>query len=226
MTERYGTREEWLHAAIEEFRPWFEDEGESLPERLRVTVGWMSVGVTKVVIGETWVPDVSGDHTTEVFINPLMDDPLRVLDILLHELVHAAGKRGHKKDFKDLAVAVGLEGPMTATTATPELRQSLEGMVKWRLGRYPHKSLDPWSAVPKPGAPGETLPPVYRKPSDRPKSQKARLFKVTCVGDHGDQGVYTVRVTRKWIAVGLPTCPDGHAMEVTDINWIEEEDAA
>jgi hypothetical protein len=214
------TREEWLVRAVDTMRDWFTKEGKPLPDKVRITMSLPKGSVTKV-IGQCWAPCVSKDATVEVFINPSQDDPVRVLDIVLHELVHAAGHRngfdGHGKEFKALATSLGLTGQMTATVASPELKDRLTALSD-RLGPFPHAAMSIAGR-------GETVPSIPgdgpRFPLDGPKPQKARMFKVTCTGDHGDDGAYVIRVARKWIAEGLPTCPLGHAMEVTDPNYTE-----
>ena len=56
--------------------------------------------------------------------HPVLDQVAGVQGVLVtlrHELIHAAGRRGHGKKFKVLAVELGLTGPMTATVASSKL---------------------------------------------------------------------------------------------------------
>jgi hypothetical protein len=88
----------------------------------------------------------------------------------------------HGKEFKRLAVAVGLEGKMTATVASESLKQRLNALIS-EIGAYPHAALNP-------GLSGV-------------KKQGTRLNKVTC-----PLCGYTCRVTQKWLdEVGAPFCP-------------------
>lgn len=68
-----------------------------------------------------------------------------MLDILLHELIHAAvgTEEGHRGEFKRVALALGLQGKMTATIAEPgtELHGKLSRIAR-ELGPYPHKALN------------------------------------------------------------------------------------
>ena len=76
------------------------------------------------MIGECWVAEASSRGYVEVFISPVLDQVAGVQGVLVtlrHELIHAAGRRGHGKEFKVLAVELGLTGPMTATVASSEL---------------------------------------------------------------------------------------------------------
>ena len=51
-----------------------------------------------------------------------------------------------------------------------------------------------------PTEPGDK--PVILRPDDRPKKQSARMLKAEC-----PECGYTIRLTKKWADVGLPSCP-------------------
>lgn len=175
-------REEWLKAAEKLMTPWIEAEGHEYPEKTRVACGWPKGGRQR--IGECWSNADSADQTFEMFISPALADASRVCDILLHEMVHAALgiAAGHKKPFKDLATALGLEGKMTATVAGEALQARIAAEVLAVLPLYPHACL---SAAEKAG------------------KAKTYLVKAECP----DCG-YTVRTTQKWLdQVGAPICP-------------------
>ena len=62
------------------------------------------------MIGECWVAETSSRGYVEVFISPVLDQVAGIQGVLVtlrHELVHAAGRRGHGKEFKALAVKMG-----------------------------------------------------------------------------------------------------------------------
>lgn len=187
-------REQWLNQAVDELRELFNEQGEAIPLNLRVSCGWPSRGGTgkaNATIGQCWHPDCSGDKTIEIFISPKLADPIRVLDVLTHELIHATmgNECGHKGPFKRLAVALGLTGKMTATKAGPELEQRL-ARVAAVLGDYPHAELK-----------GGT--------SSGPKKQGTRLIRAECNGCG-----MVIRSTRTWIeSVGLPQCACGGQFE-------------
>jgi len=106
------TREQWLGRAIEIVRPEFAAAGAPLPENLAVSCSWPSCN-PRTVIGECWVAEASSRGYVEVFISPVLDQVAGVQGVLVtlrHELVHAAGRRGHGKEFKALAVEMGLTG--------------------------------------------------------------------------------------------------------------------
>lgn len=190
LTNAIPTREEWLTTAVHRLeRRVFSEHGYRMPPHWRVSCGWPITGATRAknpVIGQCWNLHCSADEHNEMTISMAIDDPVRVLDVLTHEMVHAivGVEHGHKGPFKHLATAIGLEGKMTATVAGAELRETLESIARG-LGPYPH---------------GAITPETKRK-------QSTRLLKAVCE----DCG-YTVRVTRSWLeAAGAPLCPCNQA---------------
>jgi hypothetical protein len=184
------TREEWLNAATDLLRPDFDAVGAEVPVKVRATCGWPSQGGrpgAKQRIGECWPPKCSEEGYTEMFINPMLSEALEALDVLVHELVHAAVgcEEGHKGQFRVVAKAMGLEGKMTETVAGETLMVRLREIEK-ELGEYPHAKLTPKNKKP----------------------QSTRMLKVICK----DCG-WMARTSRKWIDLGLPTCGCGTKME-------------
>ena len=178
-----NNRETWLNNITAQYiRPHFQKAGYTIPENVRMSCAFTSHGSKGNRIGECWTDNASGDNTFEIFITPKIADSLRVVDILIHELCHATVgiKAGHKKPFANCAKAVGLTGKMTATIATDELKATIATWVQ-ALGDYPHATLS----------------------SNGVRKQSTRLLKCECV-----KCGYTVRLSKKWIQVALPRCPD------------------
>lgn len=96
-------------------------------------------------LGTCSARSVSKSGHNEIFISPELDgsQSVRILDVLVHELIHAYDdiQNGHKGRFKAIALAVGLEGKMTATTANEALTEILTGYVDL-LGPIPHAELN------------------------------------------------------------------------------------
>ena len=185
------TREEWLRRLTDSLRPLFGQHGAKVPKRVRASCGWPSkraMAKSKRRIGECWSNERSADKHHEIFISPTLSKPIKVAETLVHELVHAAIgiECGHKAPFRRLALAIGLEGKMTATHAGQELHDTLKRLTT-EAGPYPH---------------GEV------SFDQEEKKQSTRLLKVECANCG-----YVVRVTQKWLDVGVPTCPCGHEME-------------
>ncbi len=185
-------REKWLLEAVELFRPWFDEAKKPLPEHVRVSVGY-SKGHRKNTLAVCYNSLAAVDGMHQVFISPELapDDPTRVLDVLLHELVHAAddGQSGHRGEFARVAKELGLEGKMTATVASEPLKQKLQIFAE-KLGPYPHGKLDP---------------------SKKVGTQKTYMLKIVCLDP--DCG-YMLRTTKKHAEKGMPTCFCGSEMEL------------
>lgn len=181
----HTTREDWLLAATGELRPVFEVHGLSLPAKIRLACGFTSAGRRGRVIGECWSSSASVDAATEILIAPTLDDASRVLDVLVHELIHAAGVKGHGKAFGAAAAALGLvPAPKWTSTAAGPDWQSLYGPILDSLGPYPHGRLQIAQEKPKQGT---------------------RQLKAVCDAGCG----YTIRLTAKWASIGMPGCHCG-----------------
>ena len=81
-------------------------------------------------------------------------DTSDVLQILHHELIHASdgpqgNQSGHKKYFRATAIASGLTGKMTATTATPETNKKYEKLIISKLGGFPFEGVETGARIKK-----------------------------------------------------------------------------
>jgi hypothetical protein len=139
-------REAWLADATSLLnKKFFDGNGYTLPGKLACSCGFPK-GHRGKAIGQCWSPETSADGTVNMFICPTQDDPIEVLAILLHELIHAqvGTEAGHKGPFKKLMREFGLEGKATATYASPgsDLWLALSS-ISTALGPYPHKKMTP-----------------------------------------------------------------------------------
>ena len=179
------TREEWLNSALAALRPWFKDRANAtIPLDARVSVGFPGGGSARKRIGECWARRMSKDNVNEIFISPVLQDPARMLDVLVHEIVHAVDDcaSGHKGEFKRIAKDVGLEGKMTATHAGDDLKAELARIIA-------------------------LLPPLTHGALDLStrKKQPTRLVKLECDGCG-----MILRTTAKWLEqTGEPDCACG-----------------
>lgn len=195
---KYGTREEWLNEAIKLMVPEFKQRAScTLPKNLRISCGFTSAGRRGKRIGEVWSASSTTDDTHEIYISPVLEDPVRVLGVTVHELVHAGVglEHGHKAPFRKVAKAMLLEGKMKATTEGQPFKDAFKPILD-KLGVYPHGKLTTGL-------------------SSGPKTQSTRLIKVQCPCCE-----YTLRTTVKWLEIGVPQCPNegcdrlGEDMEV------------
>jgi hypothetical protein len=178
---KYKTREEWLLAAIEAVRPLFTEKRRELPHDCQVSCGFASTGTRSHHIGQCWSKESSTDERNQIFISPALYEPVEVLDTLVHELVHAVDDCEHKhgKEFKKIALSLGMIGPMRSAGAGPALKAKLAELSA-QLGPYPHGGLHISIRISK------------RSPRPRAKC-KACGFEVP--------------MYKKFLAFGPPLCP-------------------
>lgn len=191
MDKIYTDREQWLNAAIillinELFiKAGIQPESWELRKyavSCGFPIGYRGSRTGKVTLGQAFDPAISSNGTAEMFINPIMDDVVEVLLVLLHEMVHVyvGNQEGHKGAFANVAKAVGLQTPLTALmsadgeyNATPLLITEIRAIAEI-LGEYPHSKVDPQMR----------------------KKQGTRMLKISCT----DCG-FTARASAKWVSL-------------------------
>lgn len=178
-TNLNNTREEWLLKASVMLNQLFLDHGAIIPNH-RVSMSW-PIGNYKKVIGQYFPPHLHTDNVASIYISPSLPNSLTVLEVYVHELVHACTPGdGHGKAFGRLARAVGLSGKLTATKAGEGLSIRLNSLIT-ELGEIPSAQV------------------TYTRLT---KKQTTRLVKVQC-----ESCGYICRVTNKWlVALGTPFC--------------------
>ena len=177
---RATTREAWLEAAVQEIKPIFTKAGYTIP-LCRVSCGFASTGARSGHIGQCWSTNSSKDGINQIFVSPALEEAFEVLDTLVHELVHAVDNCQHKhgKEFKKIAIKLGMVGPMRSAGAGPVLKEKLKE-IESRLGPYPHARLT---------VPRKT---VTRSPRPRAKCGKCG---------------FTVPMLKDFLHYGPPICP-------------------
>jgi hypothetical protein len=220
-------REPWLSDAVKALTPIFGGHELQIPTNLRCSFGLTSSGVKTARTGECWPADASDDGHFEIFVSPKVADPVEVLNILCHSLLHAClpvEARGHGREFKDAATRLGLQGKkreskseqepkadelqkefstMRETIPGPFLKEALTKIAE-ALGPLPHAVLhiDQNNILDRP------------LPADRAKKQGTRMIKCECKGA-GEDECMVVRVSGKWIKkLGPPVCPAHGVMTV------------
>jgi hypothetical protein len=136
------TREAWLLKACDHLRPIVLNAGAECPP-VAVSMGFpKSRRGVSTTIGECWDGQAAADGRPAIFISPVLNEPARILDVLLHELVHAAVgcEWGHRGKFVTVARTCGLVGRPTATSAGPQLAPRLYAVAQ-ALGPLPHAHL-------------------------------------------------------------------------------------
>lgn len=178
------TREQWLTEACHHFldtliMPVVDTntayvKGLYAKPEFKISIGWMLRGGSKA-IGQCFRKAASKGSVNEIFIRPDFDDSNRILDILIHELIHAVDdcESGHRGFFKATAVGVGLVGKMTATQAGEELTETIAEYVNVN-GKIPHTAMT------------ANQSPV--------KKQSTRMLKLECMACG-----FIARTTQKWL---------------------------
>lgn len=126
--------EVWLAEAVELLRPIFKECGYEIPP-VHVSVGFSTFGYNpsakKRVIAVCHAKSMTRDGTNEIHITPLVYEPIDVLGLLVHELIHAVDdcQSGHGKTFQEMSFALkcsdNLKVPLSA----------------WREGLDRHKKI-------------------------------------------------------------------------------------
>ena len=177
-------RETYLETAVDKLAHGFRTRGGTELPAIRVSCGFPGGRGSKRILGSCWDANAADDRRANIFISPLLDDSVKVLETLAHELVHACvgHDEGHGPGFAALARRVGLQGRMTATFAGPELVKFIEALIA-NLGRYPHAKLN-----------------LAENPV---KKQGTRMIKCEC-----PKSGYSCRTTRQWLDdYGPPLSP-------------------
>ena len=183
------TREEWLNNMARELKTRvFKRAGFNVDlKKVKVSCGFPSTGWKGKRIGECH--PIHNNGSNEIFIHPKMSDSVRVAGVLAHELIHAFDdcENGHGPAFRKVAIAIGLEGKMTATTESDELVAMIEKIIE-KIGKYPHKEMT---------TPGR-------------KKQGTRMIKVICPNCN----LYHVRMSRTMYEMAAPVC--GYCVETSE----------
>ncbi len=113
LIHRYA--EVWLAEAVELLRPRFADAGHEIPP-VHVSVGFSSTGYrfgSKSYTQAVWFARrMSVDNINEIYIAPVIRSAEQVLELLIHELIHAVldCRDGHGPEFQRIATDVNLLG--------------------------------------------------------------------------------------------------------------------
>jgi hypothetical protein len=159
----------------------------------QVSCGFTSTGVRSGHIGQCWSKKSAANEVNQIFISPTLSSAFEVIDTLTHELVHAVDDCQHKhgKEFKKIALKMGLKGPMRSAGAGPELKAKLNALLE-QLGPYPHGHLK-----------------VSMQKAPRVNRPRARCA----------QCGYQVPMLKKYLSYGPPLCPK-HKTDMEPLgNW-------
>ena len=197
-TPKFELREAWLVAAVEELRTHVFGGTEFDPGVVLLSTGFphaRGLARSKQVIGECWDPGYTPGGScapaggAQILLSPVVHDSVFALDVLIHELAHAAvgTRHGHRGDYIKAAKALGLQKPWSTASAGPGLVEILRGIAR-ELGPYPHPGFEQPKEV-------QTDPT-----SEKPRSNRHR--KCVCA----KCGHSVVRMSKKQLAEGGVLC--------------------
>lgn len=139
----------WLHDMMLTLAPWFEKRGVDFG-KVRVTrISVADHSLSGKIRGRAWTGRTRDGHYN-IFVTAHADDVIEIGHILVHEAIHiilGAGF-GHGKEFREMALKLGLTGKMKSTAAGPELAEHLAHIAK-ELGPYPHKAIPEVPTLPR-----------------------------------------------------------------------------
>ena len=189
----YSTREDWLTGAVNELKPFFLLNGVSISDKIRVSCALPSNAkrTNFKSVGECFPNTNSADAHYEIFISPVLADPIKVFETLIAMLCHTAnGALNHGKPYQKIADAMLLlpNGTQSAryksVTHGDAFVQAYKQIID-SLGAYVHAELS----------------------ASVGKKQSTRMLKCVCPSCG-----YTVRLTAKWAFkhgnLNLPLCPN------------------
>lgn len=180
-------REHWLQNCGDVIAPHIESiAARSIPPFL-ISVSMPTrkgLSLTKRTIGQCF-PLAKEGKKSHLFIHPMLHRIEDVSATVAHELIHTL-EVGHGKAFGAIALPLGLQKPLTATTPsdaffeqTDKRGRTLRSLLE-KLGPYPHEALDISKRTP----------------------QATLLLKAKCT-----KCSMIFRVTAKYVkAPGLPKC--------------------
>jgi len=201
------TREEYLTAAVEKFRPLYErNDLHIMP--VKVSCGFPNKS-PKRTLGQCFSSSCTKDGVRHIFISPIVKTTVQVLGVLTHELLHACltddAKHGPK--FKEGMKKIGLEGKAIHAMPGDELLALCEKYAE-ELGEFPNSPLTIPEKTSKERAASKKSFKLHC-PQFRDGLKECRLIEVAKAGE------YTVTASRKTLKLGFPLCPGcGKEMEM------------
>ena len=147
----HANREAWLNAAVDELRPFFSSRGHTLPAEIRVATGYPTNAKRSgfKVLGECIPNTNSADGHYEIWISPILADPLKVAETLIAQLCRTAKGALTVTNLAYARVAEAMHILPAGTASSPykEVTHGQEFINAYQaivdsLGIYPHAVVD------------------------------------------------------------------------------------
>jgi hypothetical protein len=134
--------EVWLDQAVEYFKPIFMKGGYQIPP-IALSVGFADDGYKPHRKSNTaaicYAKQCSAEGINQIIITPLRTEPLDIIWLLCHELIHAVDDcvHGHGAVFHEIAYSVGYWPCKKSTMKEMIQFEELSIDIASKLGRYP-----------------------------------------------------------------------------------------
>ena len=179
------TREFWLLQAAKRIPSIFFNDEIQLPSDLQVSVGFVK-GNQEKVLGVCVISKTEDTFPASIVLNHTIDDTEKLLQVLVHECIHAYGIKGHGKAFGKFASMAGFEKPYKFHTPGQSLIDNVKGLYNDLLSEF----------GPYPGA-------ALHASQKEKKERNSNILTLSCPDCE-----YKVKVARKLVETyGAPKCP-------------------
>ena len=139
------TRDTWITAFVGHARKAFADVNLTVPE---VRIGTAVLG--RKTLGVCWPAEASSVGAAEITVCLKTDETRSVAGTITHELVHACGFKGHRRDFTEAGRSVGLSGKPTQMAFMDSVPAWAEVAIA-EIGDYPKGKVEQGGGVPRQG---------------------------------------------------------------------------
>lgn len=142
LEAKHRYAEAWLDNAVELYRPIFAAGGHEIPPVL-MSVGFADDGYKpsrkRNALAICYSRQFSPDGINQIIVTPLRTEPLDLLWLLGHELIHAVDDcvHGHGPVFDEIAQMVGYWPNKKATINDLKKFDEMTALMAKKLGRYP-----------------------------------------------------------------------------------------
>lgn len=142
LVAKHRYAEAWLDHAVELYRPIFEAGGHAIPPVI-LSVGFAHDGYKPIrkrnAVAICYARQCSADSMNQIIVTPLRTEPLDLLWLLGHELIHAVDDcvHGHGPVFDKIAESVGYWPNKKASLIDAKKFDKTMAMMAQELGRYP-----------------------------------------------------------------------------------------
>jgi hypothetical protein len=144
--QHFNYAEEWLQQAVAILRENFLLAGYVVP-KVHISVGFGYIGHKPNLKNHTlaicYPKYLSNEDINEIYISPFLIDPVELIYVISHELIHAVDDCRENHNYKFKRIAKNIRHPDCGTLNDIELIQTdvLYRSIADELGTYPRKGV-------------------------------------------------------------------------------------